>query len=68
MIDAYSKIVLTVIAVALSGIFVQGVIRGASAQLGGSCGSRSDPCYVRNIDGALNVNVMNWPGNPPTYR
>jgi hypothetical protein len=45
MIDRYSKVILTVIAVALSGICLQGLIRGAAAQA--SCGgSKSLPCYI----------------------
>lgn len=47
MIDWYSKVVLTIIAVALSGIFCQGMTSNAGAQIGnGSCGSAASPCYV----------------------
>jgi hypothetical protein len=46
MIDRYTKIVLTIIAVALSAIAVQGAIGSAQAQFGNGCGSFGDPCYV----------------------
>lgn len=46
MIDRYTKIVLTVIAVALSAIAVQGTIGTAQAALG-ECGlTWLSPCYV----------------------
>jgi hypothetical protein len=67
MFDAYSKVVLTVIAVALSGICVRGLIRGASAQIDG-CGGSINPCYItttpRDLRG-INVYVTNWPLRVP---
>ena len=50
MIDIYSKIVLTVIAVALAGIAIQGFTKPAVGQLG-VCGSSFDPCYVTTTRG-----------------
>jgi hypothetical protein len=47
MTDTYSKVVLTVIAVALCAICMQGVMRGASAQVTQRCGeSQYRVCYV----------------------
>lgn len=63
MIDRYTKIVLTVIAVALSAIAIQGTIGAAQAQLGDGCGSSpTRACYVQTggIIG-LDVTVTNWP-------
>jgi hypothetical protein len=67
MIDGYSKVVLTVIAMAVSGICVQGFIRGASAQ-SGSCGSSYVPCHVVTGTQDLTVRVMNWPLTGPPRR
>ena len=51
MVDRYTKIVLTVIAVALGVIAVREV--GALARAGVECGyARSSPCYV---------DIGNWP-------
>lgn len=57
MLDAYTKVVLTVIAVALLAIAVRPLfeIRQASA-LGNGCGSIIDPCYVTSR-GPLDVRV-----------
>lgn len=44
MIDAYSKAVLTVIAVALVALVAQRATHDAQAMNG--CGSRDNPCYV----------------------
>lgn len=46
MIDRYTKIVLTVIAVALSALALQGFTPRAIAA-GPGCGDRLDPCYVQ---------------------
>ena len=45
MIDAYSKIVLTVIAAALCALVIQNVA-GPAGAVGTSCGGYFDPCYV----------------------
>ncbi len=58
MFDAYSKVVLTVIAMALSGICVQSFVRGASAQFVNGCGGLMNPCYVMSATG-LDVRVIN---------
>lgn len=53
MIDRYTKIVLTVIAAALTAIAVeQAMPQGALAQLpaGISCGGVDTPCYVATPD------------------
>ena len=52
MIDRYTKVALTVIAVALSAIAVQMAVPRASAKLvfgSEGCGSRSNPCYVDSV-------------------
>ena len=49
MIDRYTKIVLTIIAVSLAGLLVSQLMSNAMAQ-GSSCGSRQDPCYVFNLN------------------
>lgn len=66
MFDRYTKIVLTVIAVALSAIAVQGTIRPAFAAFGEACGQSSiSPCFVDNVSQhGLPVYVMNWPYQP----
>ena len=47
MIDAYSKVVLTVIAAALVAIAAKGLVGSATAQLASGCGSSGyKPCYV----------------------
>ena len=65
MADKYTKAVLTVIAVALSVIALQGGLPSASAQLGAGnrgCGDRNSPCYITMDDvRRLRVNVMNSP-------
>lgn len=62
MTDRYTKIVLTVIAVALCVIAVQNAVPRARA-LGNGCGdSSSNPCYVEPASFAgFDVNVTNWP-------
>jgi hypothetical protein len=60
MFDRYTKAVLTVIAVSLTVIAAQGVVRPAQAQMEG-CGINSmDACYVRT-DRALPVMVERFP-------
>jgi len=62
MIDRYTKIVLTVIAVSLVAVLVQNQLKPAHAFSDGSCGSSIDPCYVTIGYGrSLNVWVENWP-------
>jgi len=65
MFDRYTKIVLTVIAVALSAIAIEGSVGSAHAQME-SCGSTSiSPCFVDNVSQlGLPVHVMNWPYQP----
>ena len=59
MTDRYSKIMLTLIGVALIAIAAQNATRPARAQEEQfSCGDKSDPCYVR-ADRPLEVQV--WP-------
>jgi len=53
MLDAYSKVVLTVIAVALSTIAVQQLVKPANAfdVNEGPCGkSYTRPCWVKIVD------------------
>lgn len=45
MLDRYTKIVLTIIAVALVGLVVQDATRSANAR-DRDCGTRYDPCHV----------------------
>ena len=48
--DKYTKVILTIIALALSGIFIQNTITPAVA-VGDGCGdSRWNPCYVEITD------------------
>ncbi len=49
MFDAYTKTVLTVIAVALCAIALQGVVGDADAVDAG-CGDIFNPCFVRVVD------------------
>ena len=55
MVDRYTKFVLTVIAVALTGICVGMFTPRAQAQMAG-CGSGGNPCYVSNY-GSLPLTV-----------
>jgi hypothetical protein len=63
-VDWYSKVVLTLIAVALAVIAVGQLIPGPVVAQGASCGlSRGNPCYVEAADfGGLNVDI-----GVPTY-
>jgi len=56
MVDRYTKVVLTVIAMALLGIFVQGLVRPAIAQSNG-CGSILEGCYIRTFN-PIEVHVV----------
>jgi hypothetical protein len=59
MLDLYSKIVFSVIAVALVVIAWNGLGNGrAVAALGEGCGSRSNPCHVTTRE-TIDVNVTN---------
>lgn len=47
MIDRYTKIVMTVIAISTSIIAVRGVVAPAKAQFDdGPCGAITNPCYI----------------------
>lgn len=47
MIDRYTKVILTIIALALVALVAQNSTRPAVAQLGGDgCGSLAMPCYI----------------------
>jgi len=46
MYDRYTKVILTVIAVALSAIALKMPTGGRAMALDGECGSFSNPCYV----------------------
>ncbi len=70
MIDRHTKIVLTVIAVALSVLAIDATVRSASAQLGGGCaGTSFDPCHIEidglprglevTVAGEVDVNITN---------
>ena len=63
MNDIYSKVVMTVIAVALTVIAGNQLFGQAQAQ-GDGCGSYSAPCTVEiktGLMGGLPVSVTNWP-------
>ena len=47
MIDRYTKVVLTVIAISLSVLAIGQFASPAQAQKNDSCGEWSNPCYVR---------------------
>lgn len=49
MVDRYTKFVLSLIAISLFGIFLQGLVPNALAQLGKGCGTVGDPCYVATV-------------------
>ena len=56
-IDLYTKVVLTVIAIALVSIAIREAIPSARAQLGSGCGeSWQTACYIRTWN-PINVNV-----------
>ncbi len=57
MIDRYTKIVLTVIALALTGICIGQFTPKAHAQMGNGCGSMGNPCYVATLS-AIAVRVQ----------
>ncbi len=48
LVDRYTKIVLTVIAVALAALAVSQFVPAPVVAQGSSCGSPEDPCYVTN--------------------
>ncbi len=54
MIDTYTKIVLTVIAISLATIATKGTFVQTANAVGDDCGSLIDPCYVK-IDGDVPV-------------
>jgi hypothetical protein len=61
--DRYTKCVLSIIAVALVALVIQGLMPKAEAQLGSGCGEPRVPCYVATSpDRALQVTGIN--GNP----
>jgi hypothetical protein len=50
MTDRYTKAVLTIIALALTGLLAVQMTPAAHAQIGGGCGdSRVRPCYVEIV-------------------
>jgi len=58
-IDLYTKMVLTVIALALAIIAVRGLGSDpALASIGKGCGTKLDPCYIESWKG-LDVYVRN---------
>lgn len=59
MTDRYTKIVLTIIALALSAIAIQGTISSAQAQFGDCGDGIANACYVRAGMGQMPVTVMN---------
>lgn len=63
MNDRYTKVILTIIAGALSAIALQSAFGPARAQLGDAC-TRRNPCFVDYaglIGGGLPVSVTNEP-------
>jgi hypothetical protein len=51
LLDWYSKVVMTVIAIALSIIAIRGPLASSSATAqADACGSIIDPCYIRARD------------------
>ena len=59
--DRYTRIVLTVIAIALSVIAVRMNFSDTAGAAGRGCGDASaKPCYFTTND-PLSVNVANWP-------
>jgi hypothetical protein len=47
MVDRYTKAVLTVIAAALTGLFVTQLTPPARAQISAGCGTDLYPCYIK---------------------
>lgn len=56
--DRYTKVMLTVIALALIGILVQNTITPAIA-IGDGCGARYDPCHIKVTNRSINVRGLN---------
>lgn len=65
--DLYTKVALTVIAIALSVISVRMEFSGSARAMGEGCGdSRINPCYITAENNSitragLEVYVTNWP-------
>ena len=54
MVDRYTKIVLTIIAIALCGLVLQNAVPTAAA-VGEECGKSWDPCHVYVKGGNVTV-------------
>ena len=56
MVDRYTKIVLTVIAIALSALVVQNIVQPVGAQLASGCGNNSwNACKVEVTNTPLEI-------------
>jgi hypothetical protein len=64
MVDHYTRAVLTVIALSLSGLFIQNINQDAIAQ-SQTCGSSLNPCYIKtdSLHG-LPVQIIGSEANP----
>ncbi len=63
MVDRYTRIVLTIIASALSAIVLQNFVQVAPAQNSYTCGSGSNPCWVQSAP-SHPVYVASKPSEP----
>jgi hypothetical protein len=55
VIDAYTKIVLTVIAVALVVIVMKQGVPSGSAQIATDCGGQKNPCHLYIVGGTMSL-------------
>lgn len=64
MVDRYTKIVLTLIAVALMGLLMRALldVRAVNAQQSAACGAAETPCLVTIVGGPGDVG--GWRGVP----
>ena len=61
-LDRYSKVIFTLIALALAALAVGQFVPNPATAQGAGCGSYTNPCYVSSSGiGGISVRVSNWP-------